>query len=690
MTGKSFFSKGLLFSVAFFVCLTAKPVFAQEVSTTITEEELVGTWKSVNSIETPDIKVETARVLTFEDASNVTLSFQILVTDNFDEDVKKALPGTCNFTGDSFSALFEDDDEKREYEFYRDDDDIYIVEKGEKKAFYRVDDTEDIAQSRGAYFKNIRLADSLICVNALEEGFLQDNEINDQILSFNTSYLQHGANIMYLFGKDYRLSTIFITSETSTDESLNSVDGCYEYYKEILEQFDKDYNITWKDEDVKIDEGYESSVKNLSNEEALKKGHVELSKLGTDDYGITISVTVSNNASHQHPVVNAMMFRLEDYTEEELAQIKAGKMGRNFEAAEDEDEDLMQQSDLQDNEAQTENAEVSADEDEIELPVRTIYGTQYLSMYALAPELPFRTYMEGVFMGDTNSISCYYGCSELEDAIKLYEIYIDYLNGIFSVSQPFTMDDNSTGYTFLEAEDSVEPSIAVFYTNDPLDPYGSEDPDHQSYLVCIQIYKDPENPVLTVKKPASGTKETRTPAAQETEDETPAAQETEKETQVPETESEKPVSKTPTAATQGERNAAEKAESYLQYSAFSYEGLIDQLEFEGYSHSEAVYGADSTGANWKEQALKKAKQYLDYSAFSYEGLIDQLEYEKYTHEEAVYGVDNCGADWKEQAAKKAKSYLDYSSFSRDGLIDQLEFEGFTHDEAVYGASRNGY
>lgn len=89
-------------------------------------------------------------------------------------------------------------------------------------------------------------------------------------------------------------------------------------------------------------------------------------------------------------------------------------------------------------------------------------------------------------------------------------------------------------------------------------------------------------------------------------------------------------------------------------------------------------------------ALSQAKSYLDVSAFSYEGLIDQLEYEQYTHEDAVYAVDNCGADWNEQAAKSAESYLSIMSFSRNKLIDQLEYEGFTHEQAVYGVEQNGY
>ena len=91
----------------------------------------------------------------------------------------------------------------------------------------------------------------------------------------------------------------------------------------------------------------------------------------------------------------------------------------------------------------------------------------------------------------------------------------------------------------------------------------------------------------------------------------------------------------------------------------------------------------------EKNALDKAYSYLDYTYFSYTGLIDQLEFEKYSTEEATFAADNCGADWNEQAAKKAKEYLDYSSFSRTGLIDQLKYEGFTAEQAEYGVTQNG-
>lgn len=92
----------------------------------------------------------------------------------------------------------------------------------------------------------------------------------------------------------------------------------------------------------------------------------------------------------------------------------------------------------------------------------------------------------------------------------------------------------------------------------------------------------------------------------------------------------------------------------------------------------------------QKNALAQAKNYLQVSAFSKTGLIEQLEYEGFTYEEATYGAENSGADWYEQAAKSAKNYLDVSSFSKNELIQQLEYEGFTQDEALFGVKAVGY
>lgn len=202
-------------------------------------------------------------------------------------------------------------------------------------------------------------------------------------------------------------------------------------------------------------------------------------------------------------------------------------------------------------------------------------------------------------------------------------------------------------------------------------------------------------------------------------------------------------------ASVGEENARRSAESYLRFSAFSRDGLIDQLEFEGFSSAEAEYAVYDVDADWFEQAVLKAESYLEFSSFSRQGLIDQLLFEGFTDEEAAFGVDQVGLgagaaddsggetlaqrnavgsaesylrfsafsrqglidqlvfedysredatyavdkvnpDWFEQAALKAESYLEFSSFSRQGLIDQLLFEGFSQQEAVYGVEQNGY
>ncbi len=97
--------------------------------------------------------------------------------------------------------------------------------------------------------------------------------------------------------------------------------------------------------------------------------------------------------------------------------------------------------------------------------------------------------------------------------------------------------------------------------------------------------------------------------------------------------------------------------------------------------------SNNNATKGEEMALQSAKNYLRYTAFSKKGLINQLEFEGYSNNEAMYAVNNCGADWKEQAVKKAQEYLRYTSFSKKGLMDQLEFEGFTKEEATYGVEQ---
>lgn len=119
------------------------------------------------------------------------------------------------------------------------------------------------------------------------------------------------------------------------------------------------------------------------------------------------------------------------------------------------------------------------------------------------------------------------------------------------------------------------------------------------------------------------------------------------------------------------------------------EEVVAEPEVKADEPVEAVSESDSMTLGQKN-ALDKAESYLNYSSFSHRGLITQLEFEGFSNEDATYATDNCGADWNEQAAAKAKSYLDYSSFSKSGLIEQLEFEGFTMEQAEHGATEVGY
>ena len=111
---------------------------------------------------------------------------------------------------------------------------------------------------------------------------------------------------------------------------------------------------------------------------------------------------------------------------------------------------------------------------------------------------------------------------------------------------------------------------------------------------------------------------------------------------------------------------------------------------EGQDNTETSPEETDSATLGEKNAARKALDYLAFMAFSYSGLVEQLEFEGYTHEEAVYGVDKCGANWNEQAAKKAEDCLSILSFSRTELIDQLEFEGFTRQQAEYGAQAVGY
>lgn len=83
------------------------------------------------------------------------------------------------------------------------------------------------------------------------------------------------------------------------------------------------------------------------------------------------------------------------------------------------------------------------------------------------------------------------------------------------------------------------------------------------------------------------------------------------------------------------------------------------------ANSEDAFPADPSRSKITaamENAISEAASYLDYTAFSRSGLIEQLEYEGYKTEDATFAVDYSKVDWNKQAVASAKSYLGYTSF----------------------------
>lgn len=138
--------------------------------------------------------------------------------------------------------------------------------------------------------------------------------------------------------------------------------------------------------------------------------------------------------------------------------------------------------------------------------------------------------------------------------------------------------------------------------------------------------------------------------------------------------------------TENQKRARVDAKTYYEESWFSRVGLIEQLEIDGFSTSDATYGVDALGVSWREEALGTADAAISSEWFSRQGLIDHLLYQGFTEDEASYATDEIGVDWFDEAAGKAQDYLEYDFYTYEELVDQLIYDGFTPEEADYGAS----
>ena len=124
-------------------------------------------------------------------------------------------------------------------------------------------------------------------------------------------------------------------------------------------------------------------------------------------------------------------------------------------------------------------------------------------------------------------------------------------------------------------------------------------------------------------------------------------------------------------------------------------GCDEPTVHEGETVQDGDSVATSRYTRAEENAIKSAESYLSFSSFSRQGLIDQLssEYgEGFTLAQATLAVDSLDVDFMAEAVESAESYLSFSSFSCQGLIDQLSSEygeGFTLAQARHGVGATG-
>ena len=108
------------------------------------------------------------------------------------------------------------------------------------------------------------------------------------------------------------------------------------------------------------------------------------------------------------------------------------------------------------------------------------------------------------------------------------------------------------------------------------------------------------------------------------------------------------------------------------------------------SDSDSQSGSQTAAATENQQkALDKANEYVDTLPLSHDGLIKQLEYDGYTTDVATYAADNCSANWNKEAKEMAEQYMDSTTYTYKDMVQQLEAEGFTKDQAKFGAKAVG-
>ena len=87
-----------------------------------------------------------------------------------------------------------------------------------------------------------------------------------------------------------------------------------------------------------------------------------------------------------------------------------------------------------------------------------------------------------------------------------------------------------------------------------------------------------------------------------------------------------------------QRNAFSRANAYLNMTNFSYAGLIALLEAEGFTRTDAVNAVNLCSANWNKQAAEKARSYMKHGNVSRSKMAKKLKRDGFTNEQIEYGI----------------------------------------------------
>ena len=98
-------------------------------------------------------------------------------------------------------------------------------------------------------------------------------------------------------------------------------------------------------------------------------------------------------------------------------------------------------------------------------------------------------------------------------------------------------------------------------------------------------------------------------------------------------------------------------------------------------------GSDNDVPTQYQEVIDDAKSFIEFGEYSYSGLIEILEFAGYSNDEAEFAALNCNADWNDEAVQCAEAYLDFKTMTKDELYRQLESEGFTKEQINYALSK---